>query len=208
MTDLVTKFVSLGNNCEFGLVQKLYGFDPLDLFRWAGINVVGQLLSALQAKFADFGTEETVELQMWPTWPHAAVIDRKYGVYFHSEFSASEIAANAVECRREAARKLRFLCAKLVADLETGEKTFVYRQKEPLGSSRIRELHDALSKFGPVSLLVVNEDHTCAPGTVERLGARLFLGYSARLSNENPPQIDVEVWKTLCERTHSMRQGD
>src|SRR5436305_104536 len=33
--DLATRFESLGDNCEFGILQRLEGAEPLGLLRWA-----------------------------------------------------------------------------------------------------------------------------------------------------------------------------
>jgi tetratricopeptide (TPR) repeat protein len=48
--DILLKFESLGENCEFGLVQRHYGAEPLGLLRWMGAEP-DQLCLALEAGF-------------------------------------------------------------------------------------------------------------------------------------------------------------
>ena len=57
--ELMLAFESLGDNCEFGLVQRDGGAEPLGLLRFAGMSL-GNLVAALEAKLDGLGTIDTV----------------------------------------------------------------------------------------------------------------------------------------------------
>src|ERR1700709_963317 len=60
-TDLVLQFESIGDNCEFGLVQRLAGAEPLGLLRFAG-TPLRNLLGGLNARFADIADPNHVRV--------------------------------------------------------------------------------------------------------------------------------------------------
>jgi len=47
--ELYKNFETIGNNCEFGIVQRKAGFDPLGLFRNVGFLNVEQIIGAIVA---------------------------------------------------------------------------------------------------------------------------------------------------------------
>lgn len=56
-------FESLGDNCEFGLVQRRCGAEPLGLLRFSNIEL-GPLLRGLVAEFDELGARENLELTL------------------------------------------------------------------------------------------------------------------------------------------------
>ena len=207
MRELVNDFESLGDNCELGLVQRFYGAEPLALFRWVGINRLDQLIDALNARFAGLGEPGHVFHEMLPGWDHHAAIDTKYGFYFHTTLDPSAVLDRPDEVTKLAAiegRRLKFLAGHLLNAMETGEKILVYRQKRALDEAEIQRLFDAVSRIGRNTLLVVIEDELRPPGSVEDKGNGLILAYVSRLSNENPPQVDLDAWRKILTDVHSL----
>src|ERR1041385_7120891 len=76
---IVAKFESLGDNCEFGFVQRHHGLEPGGLLRWASSTTLDGLVQALECRFA--GLYQLDDLS-----PYTAnmVVDCKFGIAFHS----------------------------------------------------------------------------------------------------------------------------
>ncbi len=67
LQDLMLRFAALGDNCEFGLVQRQAGAEPLGLLRFAGFHIpaerrLGRLIEALDREFEGVGRPETVRV--------------------------------------------------------------------------------------------------------------------------------------------------
>jgi hypothetical protein len=198
-------FESMGNNCEFGTVQRLFKAEPLSLLRWVGINTIEQLLSALHNKFEGFGELENVDHMKLEGWPDYAAVDRRYGLYFHTDFQPNETQPeHAAKMLDNESKRMRFLRDKFLQDLANGHKIFVFRRKEPLSDVEAEALWQAVSSCGNATLLYVNEDSSRPNGYVEPVKNRLFKGYIDRLSNENPPVINFEAWVLICESAYNL----
>jgi hypothetical protein len=201
-------FESLGANCEFGLVQRSFGAEPLGLLRWVGIDRLDQLIDALRARFAGLGEPSNIDHARPNGWPDFAAIDRRYGFYFHTDFQPDKVKPEhaGMMLERESARMCR-LRDILLEDLEEARKIFVFRRKRPLSDDEAARLFGAVSSCGDATLLYVNEDRSRESGSVERIGPRLFKGYIDHLSNESPPAIRTEAWIRICEAAYTMATG-
>jgi tetratricopeptide (TPR) repeat protein len=204
---LLMAFESLGDNCEFGLVQRRYGIEPLGLFRfvWATIdriaNVVGNSLA---------GIGEAAELQLRlshddPTLrPEFITMLPRYDISWHTQIFVGDKTADRV--KRDEADKMRFLKRSMLLDLAEGRKIYVARRKEPLRLGDVRALWTALRHHGPNNLLyVVPADDEHPPGTVDWLDDGLMRGHLELL----PPSYDAityapESWLTVCRRAFAM----
>lgn len=203
LDELMLAFESLGDNCEFGLVQRHAGAEPLGLLRFAGMSL-NKLLVALEAKFSGIGTVDTVtvypageraprEFMVHETW-----LDTRYHTFNHE----GEIEAE--DLRQREAGRLGFLRRKILEDLERGEKIWVWREYSHTDPERIRSLVEMLRDLGPNTLLwVVAADEGHAPGTVERLNEGFIKGYVERLATySNATDISPQSWYTVCENAY------
>jgi len=203
--ELATDFESLGNNCELGIVQRSFGAEPLGLLRWAGINHIDILINALNGHFQGLGEPENVAYETLAGWDHPTPIDKRYGFYFHTDLDASKALGQPEELRKIAeleGRRLKFLAGKLFNLLQTGEKILVYRQKQGPDPAQIERLFKAVRVYGRNTLLVVIEDPSRDPGSIEIKKDGLILAYIGCLSNSNPPQIDFDTWRRIIVETH------
>lgn len=81
LAQLVLRFEGLGDNCEFGLVQRHFGAEPLGLLRWTGITPA-HLANALESGFAGVGTEDQTGLDL--AGNEYVTEDRRFGMRMHT----------------------------------------------------------------------------------------------------------------------------
>lgn len=209
-SDLYLRFEGLGNNCEFGIVQRKADVDPPGLFRNVGFLSIRQIIDAIASGLAGLFDEGMFAYTRRPGWPDYATECRVYGFTFHTGIPV-DIAFGSREWEAEAARKtvqFRFLKRKLLGDLESGDKLFVYRSDLPVADHEMRSLQAAIGEHGPGWLLFVAQDPSRPGARVEMAGERLIRAWMPRLSRENPPVIDLQAWDDIARQSLALRFGD
>jgi len=113
------RFESLGENCEFGLVQRRCGADPLGLFRF-GSTPIEKLLEALEARLEGLGAPGRISIELSANGREYMVNDHQFGLPYHAWVLAGEMTPDQV-LQREM-RRLPLLIRKLIEDLSNGAK--------------------------------------------------------------------------------------
>ena len=198
--ELVARFESLGDNCEFGLVQRRAGAEPLGLLRFSSM-ALPDLIAAIDADFAGLGDPAQLEcLQIPAAVPEHAVRDTRHNLLFRTFQPVGSVDGATLMAQQ--ATRLRFLRRKFLEDLEEGEKIFVVRRFAPAMDivTELEPLSRALGRHGPSTLLgVALADETHQPGTVQRLGERLLLGRLDRLAPDNDAHdLSYDTWLEVC----------
>lgn len=190
------RFESIGDNCEFGIVQRAVGLEPLGLLRFTG-GPLPFLLLALREQFARLTEPGAVTLIAEPQEYAAAV--PVYGMYSHT-FIPTDQPCDVVLARY--VPTVAFLARKLLEDLAAAEKIFVYRQTEYLHLAEILPLFAALKRIGPVTLLIARPcDEAHPAGMVEMLMPGLLAGYFAEFTLYGNPHVTAEIlngWWVVC----------
>ncbi len=193
---LMSRFENIGDNCEFGLVQRHFKADPVGLLRFAGLRTPRRLIRFLDEKFGRFGESGTLGVRVigGEYW----IVDDVYGISYHTFRYQNEVAA--AEVIRENEIKTGYLKRKFAEDLEDGEKIMVYKRVVTDDVHEILALHAALNSFGTVNKLlwVTQADGRHAPGDVDWVGDRLLRGYVGTISLTNAHHYDADVWLLLC----------
>jgi hypothetical protein len=209
LNELYMPFEGLGNNCEFGIVQRQTGYDPPGLFRNVGfLNVdaiIGTINRNLEGMF-DEGLYSFTRPEGWPDWRLDCM---RYGFGFHTVIPAS-LERDTPEWQKKAKDTIatfRFLKRLFQDELKSGEKIFVFRFIAPLEPEVVQKFFQAIRKQGPGWLLYVKQDPAHPEGSVELLEEGLLVGAIDRLSNENPPQINSPAWERICRRALAIRQA-
>ena len=194
---LLLRFESLGENCEFGLVQRRTGVDPLGLFRFASAPL-SKLMGALTARFASMGEPEHLMIEVSPNGREYMVFEKRFEFRYHAWVGVQEKTAEEVLARE--VRRLPFLVRKLVADLTEGAKIFVFHGMHPLTEAEAFGLARAIRSFGPGTLLWVElADAENPPGSVRRLADGLLKGHMDRFAPVlNAHDISLQCWIDLC----------
>ena len=200
--DLLLGFESIGEDCEFGLVQRRYGAEPLGLLRWNWV-ALPKLLEALASRCEGIGDEAQTDLVVAELGEYQ-VHDRRYGMKMHTFAYHHQVEPEAL--RPKMLLRLRYLRDKLVDDLTAAEKVFVYKTHR-METAAMRDLHRALLSYGAIRLLcVVPLDHLdgpppVGPGEVVRLDEGLHVGFLTRFGGcEGEWRILYDEWVKLCAR--------
>ena len=202
--ELMMHFESVGQNCEFGLVQRRCGAEPLGLLRFAS-SPLPVLMAALRARFEGLG--EPGRLHVQASRDEYLVIDRRFGLLYHAWVKIGE--ADPEEILRREEKRLPFLRRKLIKDLEEGRKIFVYHGMEPLSRPLMLSLLLAVRAYGPTTLLWVELKNDAHPaGTVEWVTRGLLKGYMDRFAPvENAHDLSLDFWVVLCRNAYSLAHG-
>lgn len=194
--ELLQNFESLGNNCEFGLVQRHFGLETVGLLRWGSFpNGFAALLRALQLKLT--GAELAVSLH---TANNEYIShDSTFGMTFHTHKLVGEIDPDVL-IRHESDR-MRYLSKLLIEDVEDDAKIVVYKSTPELSAGEVGQLRDALAAIGPATLLwVTRTDRADRLGTVEHGGHRFLKGYIDDFSPEESifARCSFDMWIRIC----------
>lgn len=206
---LVGRFHSLGDNCEFGFVQRQFAAEPLDLFRFAGSSAAG-INEALRSKFAGFAKPENLVLEFNGHYEkgHPQVMTNVplYGFKFHG--GDLPLGTSFEEVKILQWKRLNLLARKLFEDLEDADRIFVH--KSDATRAEIDQLVSILRSFGRNRLLWVTLEEPGKPaGTVEPIGEGLMRGYIDRFAKqETIGDFAQTTWlKICCEALHVDEQS-
>jgi|GEM_PF-829485 len=211
LPDLMMYFESLGSGCEFGIVQRHYGAEPISLLRWGQIPAPS-LAAALDARFRGVGDPERVSLYVIGDLDEYFFHDTMYGVQMHTFVPSSGTDYDrllAQQCRR-----VKYLAGKLIEGLESGaadyDRIFVYKPHEgDLTEYEIALLHSAIRQFGDHTLLCARPpDSTHPDGSVELRAPGLLIGRIDGLSpNNDVKKIKYDTWLKVCKAAYTLWRG-
>jgi Flp pilus assembly protein TadD len=189
---LFTRFESLGDGCEFGMVQRRFHAEPLGLLRWTAIGG-DVLVHLLDTRFEGVGAPPNVALNVWDG--EYVTLDKRFGMVGHT--FTRENAEPRERFLQQQCRRLAYLGRKLIEDLELGEKIFVYVFKYDKADDYIVPMYKSIRRFNQNNtLFCVRLDKGPSPSCrVEQADAGLFIGYMDRFSTVD---INYAGWIQIC----------
>jgi len=194
--ELLGRFESLGDTCEFGFLQRRHGVESLGLFRFAGIRL-HRLLDGLEDNIAALGAPDQLRIMSDGQDGSHDIYHRRYGYVYHTFRPDDELHDHDFQ-RREAGR-LRFLWRILQGDLKAAAKIFVIRTADPACERHLRLLMALLRRHGDVTLLWVVEAVSAAQvGQVIDLGGNLLKGHVAYLTSDKAYDFAEDSWLQVC----------
>ena len=201
---LMLGFESLGQNCEFGLVQRQCLAEPLGLLRFSS-TPLPKLLAALDCGFAGLGSPGTVVAELAANGREYMVRDTVFGFLYHAWVKAGE--ATADEVRRREERRVPFLIRKLLEELRDSTKIFVFKGMGPLRDEAVFPLAAALRRYGPNTLLFVNvADSPERVGTVEARAPGFLVGHVGRFApSEDAHDFELGDWLRVCREAYRLK---
>jgi len=213
LAELISCFESLGGTrqgCEFGLVQRALGAEPLGLLRWMHITLDG-LVACLETDFEGVGTPAQTELGFLTGMqaernevgddPEYVMTDRRYRMSGHTFTRPSQIPFEKMFA--QSCRRMAFLRRKLLDDLAAGEKIFVFKLGDRvLSDDELDRLYRALRRHGDTTLLYVRSRTDTHPsGSAELVKPGLIVGYIERFSVDEDDVLrapDLPAWTSIC----------
>jgi hypothetical protein len=198
LAGLSMKFESLGENCEFGLVQRRCDIEPLGLLRFSS-TFLRRLLTGLDRQFEGLGELDDIDPRLEGEAPREYMIhEQKYGLVYHTFVYEGQRSIWLM--REQEAARLKFLRRKFLEELEAAEKIFVYKRNMPVADEEILPLLLALRQHANNTLLwVVPAEPGRPSGTVEVVMPGLLKGYIDRFAPEdNAHDFSFEGWMKVC----------
>jgi hypothetical protein len=205
LRDIMLRFESLGDNCEFGLVQRRAGAEPLDFLRFAGFYVAAedllqQTIKALTNEFSGIGDPTSIVCELHgDRQPREYMIrDVEWRLMYHSGLHEDEIDPDVLRSQQGPA--LCFRRRVILANMKAAERVFVWKSSVGSPESKVRELLACLKRHGPNLLLWVSiEDDDHPAGLVEYAGSGLLKGYVRRFAPYAAAEdIEFESWYAMC----------
>jgi hypothetical protein len=194
---LMETFESLGENCEFGRVQRRCGAEPLSLLRFAAAPLP-HLLDALEGGFAGMAEPDNIQIVLAENGREFRITDRRYGLWYHAWAWAGRMTAEALH-RREVER-LPILVYKLLESLRVADKIFVHKGMGAMDEECAYPLATLLRRFGPNTLLFVTLADDGHPAmTVEQRAPGFLVAYITRFAPDHDGHdMLLDEWVTIC----------
>lgn len=200
--EILRHFESLGDNCEFGFVQRRSGLEPGGFLRWA-FTSPDALTRALETRFSGIYEYENLAPSS-----DDMVRDSRHGIFFHtkmrSELRDGKRAFIQAEPERrkahaEEAPKAEYLKAKLIQQLDNAEKVFVYKVNYAVENAVMKGLHDRLLAYNPGNTLLLVGRFDKPPGTVWQADPGMLMASIDQLAPyERADDISYETWMEIC----------
>jgi hypothetical protein len=184
LSALAARCESIGRNCEFGLVQRALGQEPLGLLRWAASPLRAVTL-AMETRFVGLGRDMTFILDTEGEWLST---DIATGLTFHTHFGMDQTEE---EVRCQESRRLPRLAEKLIEDIECCDRLLVYSNAELTGPLDAVPLLHAIRSIGRAPILVVSQ----GSDTATSLGHDAFAAFIPKLTDMNyAGGVDLPAW--------------
>jgi hypothetical protein len=208
---LINDFESLGDDCEFGIVQRHLGQEPLSLLRFASFgSPAGTRLQrtarAVEQRFAALGQPGSVRLMAPDAAPkrEMMLVDAAYNITYHGFLAeGSPVTAAAVaDFVAAQPRRLRFLRDKLLENMGDGDKLFVWKSMARHTRAERDVLLSPIRRIGAAWLLWIDGSDAEHPaGSVELAEPGLLLGYISRSDITN---VALQEWSAIAVRAHAI----
>lgn len=199
--ELAMAFRSLGDGCEFGLVQRALGAEPLGLLRWSEAPLA-QVTRGIETGWDTLGDHLAVAVEggEWMTRDHG------YGLRRHAFIAPDGVGREALLIKEQ--KKTAFLRRLLIEEVANADRIFVVSSPDgPASVEQVVALHIALNRDAPNWLLWVTADGE--PGSVETIAPRLMRGHISRFLRQGVHNDYVLAdWTVIMRTAWRFARGD
>jgi hypothetical protein len=180
---LARSFESLGDNREFGVVQRKLGVEVLNLFGFSDANLA-DLIRALTDDLALVNDPASVTMELNDADPKEYVLNSPaYNLCWHTFCYENDGDQGTIW--RDHSATLGYLRRKFYEGLRAGRKIYVVRQQRPIPFGQAATLLMELNRHGRATLLCVEPaPPNRRPGEVELLMPGLMRGYVGQFASD------------------------
>ncbi len=212
LPELLDRFESLGDNCEFGAVQREAGVDSLNLFKWYSTSI-DVLVDLLDDDLA--GVDDPAQIRLAPEGDQGSgrvsemiLHHARLRGHAHTFTSTDYITEEALRARE--LRRLVLMRRKFLEDLQEGRRIYVFRSLNPVPETEVLRLLAALQRHGPNQLLFVRlADATLKAGEARLAAPGLVIGALDELAcYHDGMSVRTELWPTLVRRVHALLESN
>ena len=191
---LMSGFISMGGNCEFGQAQRLCGAEPLDLLRWCNTSI-GHILRLLDDRFARIADPSVLSLDL--VGGEYVLRNAHYRLAGHTHVRAGEMTPERL-MKREITRLPR-QAEMLMEELADGRRIIVRKIPPHADAREVEAFVARIAALGPCPILLVTPRADRA-GDVERAAPGLMRGYIDHFANPADVAADTRAppWIELC----------
>ena len=200
----ISHFESLGDNCEFGFLQRMNGIEAGGLLRWA-ISRPDAL-----TKFINSGGENLYAFENLQPSASDMVLDVGSDLFFHTEMYSKDGVFLSDEGTRFTIwqgeyQKMEYLREKLFQQLRNEEKIYVYKVNDGLNDTKAISLARAISNIGRGRLLCVRNQGDLAVGEVIHHSENLYFAEIDRFAPyDKADDVSFDVWNEILENALTM----
>ena len=197
---LFESFESLGDNCEFGLLQRRVGVEPATLYRFSAITPE-RMVTVLDLGLAPLGDPEHTTVEI--SGEEYLVGDRRGYFSMHTFILVSQSDPAALLKRQQA--RITILKRKMLFQLARADRIFIIKDTlARISDGTLRRVSASLRRYGPNRLLGMRHaDLAHPPGTIERVDDDILVGYVDTMFGCRLERSDYESWVQVLRQANA-----
>lgn len=204
----LSRFESLGDNCEFGFFLRQAGDERSSFFRWVSVQDYSKVVLFLRNGLSTpFNLYHLLPLQDY------MVQTSKYKFGYHSEMQSDFVDGKREFCVTNARKKavylheinkINHLRAKLLKTLQEEEKIFVVKKDRNEQAKEIKSIAREISLIGSCKVLrVISTKKKRKIGKVKKINKNLYYGYIDQFADYNrADEVSFDCWMAILKEAN------
>jgi hypothetical protein len=197
---VLRRFESLGDNCEFGFVQRRNDYEDGGFLRWS-ISPLDKLITCFEARFKDLYLFENLK----PSAPDM-VQDVATGLIFHTRMRSNDGQFLLEEQQRRdiythEKHKIDYLLDKFLSKIQRADTICVYKRNSGMTDNEAMRLKQSMNSISWSNLLIIKStDDRSKWSTVEGFGSGLFVGFIDEFAPYSAADhVSLAIWNQLIQ---------
>ncbi|CBX44541.1 hypothetical protein P88_00300 [Erwinia phage phiEt88] len=204
----LSRFESLGDNCEFGFFLKQAGVEISSFFRWVLITDYAKVLELIKNDFpSPFNIYHLKPFQDY------MVMNIKNGIGYHSEMQSCMKDNRRIFCisqdRKKAVylheiNKINHLKIKFLNTIKEGNKIFVVKKDNNEQEKQIKLIAKEIASKGSCKVLrIISTSDRKKLGCVKKITRNLYYGYIDRFADySKADDFSYECWMAILKEAN------
>lgn len=204
----LSRFESLGDNCEFGFFLKQAGVEISSFFRWALITDYAKVAELIRNDLSN-----PFNLYHLEPFQDYMVMNIKNGIGYHSEMQSCTENNMRRFCISQDRRrvvylhevnKINYLKGKFLSTLKEGNKIFVVKKYNNDQEDEIKVLAREIALKGSCKVLrVISTSDKKILGCVEKINSNLYYGYIDQFADySKADELSYACWMEVLKEAN------